>query len=319
MLRLSNRNEGRPMMKMTQKLLSITLRTARSAATMIGFAVMLALTVGLASTALAGTGVGASLDLGKVNVVGDVTTQLVGKVAGPTFTIVNQHDGKVGNNEQRAAPPPPGEPPPPIPDPTIIVPAPALGLEVSPGQTPITVNPQAGTAKDLSADELDGKDSSQFLASTGKAKDADRLDGLDSSSYLKTSGKASDSDRLDGKDSTAFASATNGKANDANLLDGKDSTAFVDPTRIYTKSAQRMNDQAGEGAGPIAHRSVSCDPGDVALGGGGYTTSELGQYQDTLVESGPQNSNGWHVIYRDGGTPNEIGVEVRCADLPPVR
>jgi len=305
-------------MKLMKSILKGAIWLGRGTATVMGIAMMFALTVGLASTALAGTGIGASLDLGKVNVVDDVTTQLVGKVAGPTFTIVNNHDGKVGNDEQRtAAPPPPGEPP--IPDPTTIVPAPALGLSVSPGQTPITVNPEAGTARDLSADELDGKDSSQFLASGAKAKDADKLDGLDSSSYLKTSGKANDSDRLDGKDSTSFASGTNGKANDANLLDGKDSTAFVDPTRIYTKSAQRMNDPAGEGAGPIAHRSVSCDPGDVALGGGGYTTSELGQYQDTLVESGPENSNGWHVIYRDGGTANVIGVEVRCADLPPLR
>lgn len=260
-------------MKNTKRILSGVWRLGRGTAAITGLVVMLALTVGLASTALAGTGIGARFDLGKVNVV-NAFSELRGSVPGPMLTITNQHDGKVSNTERLPARPP-GEPPPPgPPKPSFVtVPAPALGLSVRPGQTPITVNPEAGTAKNLSADELDGKDSS------------------------------------------SFASATNGKANDADRLDGKDSTAFVDPTKVYSNVAQRKNDVAGEGAGPIAQRSVSCDPGDVALGGGGFTSD----VQDTLVSSSANGSNGWSVIFRDGGNVSTIGAEVRCADLPPLR
>lgn len=177
------------MMTRTKRVISGILWMARGTATIMGLAVMLALTVGLASTALAGTGIGSRFDLGKLNTVNDATTQLVGAVAGPMLTVTNNSDGKVVVGNERLAASSPGQPPTspgpgPIPTPVSNKPAPALGLTVRPGQPPLTVNTGAGTASNLSAD------------------------------------------RLDGRDSTVFASGTNGKANDANLLDGKDSTAF---------------------------------------------------------------------------------------------
>src|SRR3712207_6732626 len=82
---------------------------------MVGLAVILALTVGVASTALAGTGVGARFDLGKTNTVNAIT-KLVGSVAGPSIQI--------DNNSTNAA-------------------ATALDLQVEPGKAPMKVNSEA--------------------------------------------------------------------------------------------------------------------------------------------------------------------------------
>jgi hypothetical protein len=53
---------------------------------------MIALTVGLATTALAGTGVGALFNLGKTNTV-NAMSSLVGSVAGPSLKIDNTSTG----------------------------------------------------------------------------------------------------------------------------------------------------------------------------------------------------------------------------------
>jgi hypothetical protein len=104
---------------------------------MMGLAVILALTVGLASTALAGTGVGARFDLGKTNTVNAVT-KLVGSVAGPSL--------QVDNNSTNAA-------------------ATALDLQVEPGKAPMKVNSDAQVVN-LNSDKLDNLDSSAFFRST---------------------------------------------------------------------------------------------------------------------------------------------------------
>jgi hypothetical protein len=101
----------------------------RATTFMVGLAVILALTVGLASTALAGTGVGATFNLGKTNTVNAVT-KLVGSVAGPSL--------QVDNNSANAA-------------------ATALDLQVEPGKAPMTVNSGAKVAN-LTADKVDGVD-----------------------------------------------------------------------------------------------------------------------------------------------------------------
>jgi hypothetical protein len=61
---------------------------ARATTTVVGLAIMLALVLGVASTALARTGVGATLDLGKTNTV-DAVSKLVGSVAGPSLKVDN--------------------------------------------------------------------------------------------------------------------------------------------------------------------------------------------------------------------------------------
>lgn len=101
-----------------------------------GLAMIVALVLGMATTALAGTGVGARFDLGKINTVNAVST-LVGSVAGPTLRVDNDSTGAGAT---------------------------ALDLQVEPGKPPMTVNSNAKVSN-LNADQLDGFDQSQFVRS----------------------------------------------------------------------------------------------------------------------------------------------------------
>ncbi len=104
----------------------------RATVFMVGLSVTLAVVFGVASTALAG-----NLDplkIGSLKNVATKTTQLVGKVAsGSAFVVKNPSGGS------------------------------ALDLQVNAGRAPLTVNAEAGTATNLSADKLDGKDSGTYL------------------------------------------------------------------------------------------------------------------------------------------------------------
>ena len=140
----------------------------------VGLAVMLALVAGVASLAVAQ----------KSPSGGTTSSPLlkgVENVAATTTTLINSGTG------------------------------PAMSMRVQPGNPPIIANPEAGTATNLSADQVDGKDSTAFVSATnGKAPDSELLDGKDSTEFLGASAKAADSDKLDGKDSTDFAAASIG-------------------------------------------------------------------------------------------------------------
>ena len=293
------------MKDLSGKILSVTLRMARGTATMMGFAVMLALLLGVGTTALAAVP-GDPFRLGRINAV-DAASALVGNVNGPMLSIENKSPGSRG------------------------APAPALSLDVEGGNPPLSVNPEAGTAKGLSADELDGLDQGAFLRASGKAGDADKLDGKDSSQFLATNGKAADANNLDGKDSTAFANGTNGKANDADRLDGKDSSAFVsstfgtapnannldgqDSTRFFSgKTYSVENSSLGPGNSSITSRIALCDEGDNVLGGGGGSFAD-----EPILDSFPLGTRSWFVSMRDDGGPSEIRATALCADFPPLR
>jgi hypothetical protein len=101
----------------------------RATVFVVGLAVILALTVGLASTALAGTGVGATFNLGKTNTVSAIS-RLVGSVAGPSLAI--------DNNSTNSA-------------------ATALDLQVEAGKAPMKVNSAVKVAN-LTSDKVDGVD-----------------------------------------------------------------------------------------------------------------------------------------------------------------
>jgi hypothetical protein len=107
---------------------------ARTTTTVVGLVIMLALVFGVATTALAGTGVGARFDLGKTNTVTAVT-RLVGSVAGPSLQIDNNSAGASAT---------------------------ALDLQVEPGKAPMSVNSD-GRVTNLNADKIDGQDSSAFM------------------------------------------------------------------------------------------------------------------------------------------------------------
>ena len=143
------------MIRLAITILSKMLWLGRGTVTVMGLAMLLALTVGLASTALAGTGVGARLDLGKNNAVNALTT-LVGSVAGPSL--------KIDNNSTASG-------------------ATALRLEVEPGKPPMTVNSTV-EVQGLNVDSLDGKNSSEFLLEGQTAADAAKLDGKDPAAFF---------------------------------------------------------------------------------------------------------------------------------------
>jgi hypothetical protein len=107
-------------------------RVGRVTVFAVGLAVVLALTVGLATTALAAVP-GDPFKLGKNNTVNQIS-QLVGTTASSMLRIDNNGGGT------------------------------ALQLLVEPGKAPLAVNAEAGTATNLSADELDGKDGSAFFS-----------------------------------------------------------------------------------------------------------------------------------------------------------
>jgi hypothetical protein len=108
----------------------------RATTFMVGLAVILALTVGLTSTALAGTGVGAAFNLGQLNTVNAIS-KLAGSVAGSSLVIEN--------NSTDAA-------------------ATALNLKVAAGKAPMKVN-SATKVANLNSDKLDNLDSSGFVRS----------------------------------------------------------------------------------------------------------------------------------------------------------
>jgi hypothetical protein len=99
----------------------------------VGLAVVLALTAGLASTALAGTGVGGVFNLGQLNTVNTIS-RLVGNVNDSMLRLNNASTGASAT---------------------------ALDLKVTSGKPPMTVNSDAKVTN-LNADKLDGKDASQL-------------------------------------------------------------------------------------------------------------------------------------------------------------
>ena len=163
-------------MKLIETTLRRLWRLTRATSTVVGLAVMVALVAGVASVAVAA----------KPPAGGETAVAILKGVvntATATTTLVNSQAGA------------------------------ALGLEVQPGSPPLTVNDDAGTATNLSADTVDGKDSTAFVSATnGKAPDSELLDGKDSTEFLGATAKAADSDKLDGKDSTDFAAASTGTA-----------------------------------------------------------------------------------------------------------
>jgi hypothetical protein len=145
------------MVKVVKKVMFV----GRAATFMVGLAVILALTVGVAGAAFGANG--AQFILGKTNTVSAITT-LVGSVAGPSLQI--------DNNSTDAA-------------------ATALDLQVEAGKAPMKVNSSALVAN-LNADKLDGLTALDFARGVrGIATDADALDGNDSTAFLQSNAEAS--------------------------------------------------------------------------------------------------------------------------------
>jgi hypothetical protein len=105
---------------------------------LVGLAVILALVLSVTSAALAGTGVGATFNLGKKNTVNRLS-QLVGSTDNALLRIDNNNNA--GTN------------------------ATALDLQVEPGLTPMKVN-SSTQVSNLNADLVDGRSASSFVANS---------------------------------------------------------------------------------------------------------------------------------------------------------
>src|SRR5215216_2206110 len=139
---------------MLRSALSKVMWVGRATVFLVGLAVMLALVLGVATTALAVVP-GDPFRLGQTNGI-DAMSTLVGNVAGTML--------RVDNNSTGAG-------------------ATALDLRVEPGKALMKVNSATRVAL-LNADKVDGKDSTEFLGKTEKATDSDTLDGQDSAAFL---------------------------------------------------------------------------------------------------------------------------------------
>ncbi len=122
--------------------------------------VVVALTVGTASTALAGSGVGGVFNLGVTNTVNAIT-DLVGSTTGPMLRVDNNSTGTGAT---------------------------ALALFVEPGKPPMTVNSKTKVTN-LNADLLDGKDSTQLGRTDGNVSDA-FIDDFTAFSYTSVISKS---------------------------------------------------------------------------------------------------------------------------------
>jgi hypothetical protein len=121
------------MTKKTEAVLRGVLWLARGTSVLVGLSVMLALTVGLGTAALAAVP-GDPFKLGRINVI-DALTTLAGNRAGPMLVV---------DNDSAAAG------------------ARALDLRVEQGRPPLIASPGAGKAVNLDADKLDGLNSTQL-------------------------------------------------------------------------------------------------------------------------------------------------------------
>ncbi len=109
----------------------------RATVFLVGLAVILAVVFGVATAALAGTGVGATFNLGKKNTVNRISS-LVGSTDSAMLLVDNNNTGTNAT---------------------------ALNLQVEPGHTPMRVNSTTQVAS-LNADFLDGKSASAFVANS---------------------------------------------------------------------------------------------------------------------------------------------------------
>ena len=103
----------------------------------VGLLVTLALVLGLAGVALAGTGAGAAFNLGRVNAV-DRISQLVGSTNKPMLRVDNNSAGTDAT---------------------------ALDLRVEPGRAPMRVD-SSTQVSNLNADFVDGRSASSFVANS---------------------------------------------------------------------------------------------------------------------------------------------------------
>ena len=224
----------------------------------VGLAVTLALMLGIATVALAAVP-GDPFKLGRINTINTIST-LVGSASSPMLRIDNNGSGV------------------------------ALDLQVEPGKAPMKVNSGTKVAN-LNSDTVDGYDSFDFYQFGEKVNDSAHADYADSAGEAQTAQMATDSEQLDGKNSTDFLSSS-----------------------IYRRQAGRTGT-----VGTVNYLIARCDPGDLPLSAGYWTTED--ETTDTIyvfsrgddAAGGSQGS--WDFRWRDRAPATYYNLTVYCADI----
>jgi hypothetical protein len=123
--------------EMVRSVASKVVWVGRATLFLVGLAVVLAVVLGLAGAALAGTGAGDVFNLGRNNTVNRIS-QLAGSTDNPMLRITNDNAGTDAT---------------------------ALTLQVEPGLTPMKVN-SSTQVSNLNADLVDGRSASSFVANS---------------------------------------------------------------------------------------------------------------------------------------------------------
>jgi len=143
--------------EVTRMIFSKVTWMARATTTVVGLAIMVALVLGVATTAFGANG--GNFILGSLNNAATAITKLTGNVNGPAMQVVNTN---ADANDT------------------------ALDLRVQSGEAPMRVNSPNKVAN-LNADRIDNREASSFANGVGgKATNADKLDGLDSAAFAGT-------------------------------------------------------------------------------------------------------------------------------------
>ncbi len=162
---------------------------ARATTTVVGLAIMLALVLGVATTAFGANG--NNFILGSLNNAATAITKLTGNVDGPAMQVVNNN---ADANDT------------------------ALDLRVQAGEAPMRVNSATKVAK-LNADRIDNREASSFANGVGGvATNADQLDGKDSADFANATHAHSGADINSG--TVAEAHIDNSIARDSEVLQG---------------------------------------------------------------------------------------------------
>lgn len=203
------------------------MRVGRATVLMVSLSMMLAVVFGVASTALAHSGVDSKLfHLGHPNTATAIS-KLTASIAGPTLQLVNQSTDAAAT---------------------------ALNLSVASGKPPLKVNASAGTATNLSADKLDGQDSTAYqkrvsgecaVGSSIRSIDANGVatcetdddSGAAEVGAFREELAATDKQPNDEGDLVSYTKLrdvpTEVVNRDADTLDGKDSAGFAPSNEVH--------------------------------------------------------------------------------------
>jgi hypothetical protein len=219
-------------MKTTKNMVSGILWLGRGAATVMGLVVVLALMLGVTTKALAGTGVGATFDLGRTNTV-DALSRLVGSTNNALLRIDNDDGGTSAT---------------------------ALDLQVEPGQAPMKVDSSTKVVG-LNVDQVDGKSASAFLGTGDKAADAVHADFADKAAGATFADKADLADQAAKADDAAHAVQADRAANAAKV-DG------LNADEIGVNGWLREEEESASNSVSPKTVTAHCPSGKVVVGTG---------------------------------------------------